>query len=175
MNSYFTLLPYKIENTDFTIFKGDLYFTYKEYGLSYFTVKNLESLRKLLPKQILSLSNHLIKFVEIEYNSNVPPHKDYGGLNSSINFYFNPGDAKIIWYTAKSFVQEEINDEKHTRLYNEEHLNVTETLVAEPNSFYLFNNSQIHSVHTKKNNRQFIQIQFNDPYEKILDLINISN
>lgn len=172
MNNFYTLLPFHCETTDFSIFKGDLFITYQDYGLSYYEINNIKLFESYLPSNILNICPNLIKFVEVDTHSVVPPHIDYKWPNCSINFYFSPGDGEVIWYTAKNSNREQISDEQYTILFQEDELLIKERLLAEPNKFYLFNNSEIHSVHTNTQIRQFIQIQFENSYSELLEIIN---
>jgi hypothetical protein len=169
MNLFFTKLQADVPDVNHSEFKGKLYFQYKGSSLSYYYINSLDLLKSILPDNFFSIVPHTIRFVEITDNETVPPHKDYG-VECSINFYFNPGTAEVSWYTAKDTAVEKVTTTQRTRLYNLDQIVLADKFVAEKNSCYLFNNSQIHSV-SKQNDsiRQFIQIQYYQPYAKILE------
>lgn len=171
MNFFFTKLQATVPDIDYTILKGKLYFQYKGSSLSYYHIDNLDILKNSLPTSFFKIMPHTIKFVEITSNETVPPHKDYG-VECSVNFYFNPGAAEVSWYTAKDTAVEKITATERTRLFKKDSIILSDKFVAEKNECYLFNNSQIHSVNKENNSiRQFIQIQYYQPYETILEKI----
>jgi hypothetical protein len=95
------------------------------------------------------------------------PHKDWG-LSCCINYYFDPGNAITCWYNEKLTASPIINDEYKIYRYDPQDIVLVDKFIAEKNDCYLLNNSKIHSVMKSKNhNRQFIQIQYDTPYEII--------
>jgi hypothetical protein len=171
MNQFFTKLQSNVPDIDYSILKGKLYFQYKGSSLSYYYLDtdNKNLLKEVLPEIFFQIVPHTVKFVEITDNETVPPHIDYGVI-CSINFYFNPGDAEVNWYLPKESAVEKIKNTERTRLYKYEDIELSDTMHVRKNECYLFNNSRIHAV-AKQNDslRQFIQIQYYQPYEKILE------
>lgn len=174
MNSYYTKLQVDTPDIDFSSFKGKLYFQYKGSSLSYYHINAVQQLKTAFPESFFKES-HTIMLVEISNNETIPPHKDYG-IECSINFYFNPGNAKVFWYTAKDSASEKITNAERKRLYNKDDIILSDMFVPEKNECYLFNNSQIHSVNKENETlRQFLQIQYYQPYEKIYQKIGAAS
>ncbi len=171
MNQFFTKLQSNAPDIDYSVLKGKPYFRYEKSSLSYYHLNSdyKDLLKQSLPESFFKIIPYTILYVEITDNETLPPHIDFG-ITCSINFYFNPGDAIVYWYVPNNEAKEKINSEKKTRLYKTEDITLSDILISEKNDCYLFNNSKIHSV-AKKNDtlRQFIQIQYYQPYEKILE------
>jgi len=172
MNKFYTKLNISFQDYDYSSFKGDLYHQYDGGVLAYYKIKNELQLRSMLPKVLNKISFFIIKLVEITGPTVIPPHKDYG-LNASINFYFKPTIAETLWYDEKQQAKENLSHEEKTNIYKEKDLILVDRFIASVNDCFVFNNSQIHSVLQINNSvRQFLQFQYNIPYEQILEKLN---
>ena len=179
MNTYFQKLNFSIDPgiVNFSDFKGDFYLGYECDGsrLDYYHIRNdLELLTRQLFSKIADVSPSQFKFVEITgATGTVDPHRDYD-LLCSVNYYFKAGNATTFWYKPKQHAVEQASTEYLYRVYNHDDLELSNKFIAKNNECYLLNNSEIHSVSTGNETRQFIQIQYDKPYHEIARLLNLA-
>ena len=111
-----------------------------------------------------------IDYVELFDVANLPLHKDHGGIQCAINFYYEAHGADTVFYKcndeslAYGFKPEGTEVTKHhgeNVLYNREDCTEIGRFTAQTGTAYLLNNQAIHSVESKQAlPRRFIQYEF---------------
>jgi hypothetical protein len=167
MNQFFTKLEANVPNIDYSILKGELFYSYKENSLSYYYINDEQFVKDSLPKEFFNIE-HTMLFLEITKKEIISPHVDYE-IMCSINFYFNPDDSFVLWYLPKENSEPIKNDSNRYITYKHNDLILSDKFKPKKNECFLFNNSKIHSVIKKDTAiRQFIQIHYYEPYNVIL-------
>jgi len=174
MNLFYQKLNVSLPVIDYSVFKGNFFFGYKDDDtqLSYYYISDDFKLEiKKIFTGICDLAPCQFRYVEIIGDSTgLRPHKDYG-ISCSVNYYFHAGNVVTNWYNPKSSAVESISIEDRSRTYQHADIDLVDHYTALDNECYLFNNSAIHSVHGGTGVRKFIQIQFGINYSKLSNLI----
>jgi hypothetical protein len=139
------------------------------------TVKDY--VKSLLPVELQSWIRNVR--VSIIQGRTIMPHRDHRGA-VCVNYYFIPGDARTTFWTAKPTATAFRAPGEYTdNVYRFEDIDKECSFVANPNSCYLLNTGEIHSVGMDRLDsiRKMIQLTFdqNVDYFKVYNKLSELN
>jgi len=167
MNPYFTQLPINIDVLDTTKFNLIPRRTFE--NKNYYSSINNQKYTEYLNNIFEALNPRDISYCEFP---GAKPHIDHDNSKCAINHYYVTQNAETIFYkskiNAKPFA---LNNEGAACMYHPEDIIEESSFCAQPNSIWLLNVTEIHSISRPgvwlPGIRTFVKWRFDAPYEEI--------
>jgi hypothetical protein len=147
--------------------------------INYYSIDNKvkDYVKSLLPVELNSwICNVRVSIIE---GRTIMPHRDHRGA-VCVNYYFVPGAAKTTFWTAKPTATAMRAPGEYTdNVYRFEDVVEECSFIADPNSCYLLNTGEIHSVDMEQADsvRKMIQLTFapDMTYQPVLNKLHELN